>query len=45
MSRPLLILEATTPIGRALVDQALRQGMPVTVRLPRGQTEGARDGR
>ena len=29
MSRPLLILEATTPIGRALVDQALRQGRAV----------------
>ena len=29
MSRPLLVLEATTPIGRALVDQALRQGRAV----------------
>jgi NAD(P)-dependent dehydrogenase (short-subunit alcohol dehydrogenase family) len=29
MSRPLLILEATTPIGRALVDQALAQGRAV----------------
>ena len=29
MSRPLLILEATTPIGRALVEQALAQGRAV----------------
>ena len=29
MSRPVLVLEATTPIGRALVDQALRQGRAV----------------
>lgn len=26
-------------------DQALRQGMPVTVRLPRNEAQGARDGR
>ena len=29
MSRPLLVLEATTPIGRALVDQAIAQGRAV----------------
>ena len=29
MSRPLLILEATTPIGRALVERALAQGRAV----------------
>lgn len=29
MTRPLLILEATTPIGRALVDRALGQGRAV----------------